>query len=79
MRDAGFSTPEVRTNQIVLLRGTGRRFWEITLREAAADILAAEASTHDELESICAEMRTIADDDSILLMLARVTQVWARV
>lgn len=78
MRDAGFSTPEVRTNQIVLLRGTGRRFWEITLREAA-DILAAEASTHDELESICAEMRTIADDDSILLMLARVTQVWARV
>jgi SAM-dependent methyltransferase len=79
MRDAGFSTPEVRTNQITLLRGTGKRFWEITLREAADDILAAGASTHDELESICAEMRTIAEDDSILLMLARVTQVWARV
>jgi SAM-dependent methyltransferase len=77
-RGAGFSEPEVRVKQIASLRGEQKRFWEITLREAAPAILAAGASTPEELESICGEMRGIADDESILLMLARVTQVWAR-
>lgn len=74
----GFSTPRVRVNQIALLQGRPKRFWEITLREAAPAILAVKASTADELESICTEMQAIASDNSILLMLARVTQVWAR-
>jgi len=64
-------------DQIAVLRGHGKRFWELTLREAAPAILAAGASTADELEWIYQEMRTIANDDSVLLMLARVTQVWA--
>lgn len=78
MRDAGFSRLEVRTNQIVLLRGDRQTILGDYLAGGWRHP-AAEASTHDELESICAGMRTIADDDSILLMLARVTQVWARV
>jgi SAM-dependent methyltransferase len=77
-RGAGFSQPEVRVKQIACLRGEQKRFWEITLREAAPAILAAGASTQEELESIRGEMRAIAEDESILLMLARVTQVWAR-
>jgi len=48
------------------------------LREATPAILAANASTAEELDAICEEMRKIAQDESILLMLARVTQVWAR-
>jgi len=40
--------------------------------------LAANASTSEELDAISGEMREIAKDESILLMLARVTQVWAR-
>lgn len=78
MRQAGFATPEVRVQQHASLRGERKRFWEITLQEAAPAIFAAGASTPEELESICAEMRTIANDESILLMLARVTGVWAR-
>ncbi len=74
----GFSQPDVNVNQIALLRGEEKRFWELTLREAAPAILAAHASSADELDVICAEMRQIAQDESILLMLARVTQVWAR-
>jgi len=50
----------------------------MTLREAASAILATSASSQRELDSIGAEMRAIADDPSVLLMLARVTQVWAR-
>lgn len=75
---AGFPEPEVQMNQISLLRGDGKKFWELTLREAAPAILAAHASTTEELQSICAEMQAIAENSSVLLMLARVTQVWAR-
>lgn len=74
----GFSQPEARVNQIALLRGEEKRFWELTLNEAAPAILAAHASTSEELHVICEEMREISQDESILLMLARVTQVWAK-
>lgn len=76
-REAGFTQPEVKVNQIALLRGEEKRFWELTLREAAPAILAAQASTSEELDAICEEMGRVAQDESILLMLARVTQVWA--
>jgi ubiquinone/menaquinone biosynthesis C-methylase UbiE len=78
VREAGFATPELLVKQIALLRGQAKRFWEITLREAAPAIFAAGASTPEDLESICAEMQTIAKDETTLLMLARVTQVWVR-
>jgi len=77
-REAGFGRPEVKVNQIAVLRGEEKRLWELTIREAAPAILAAHASTPEELDAICEEMRRIAQDESILLMLARVTQVWAR-
>ncbi len=77
-RETGFTQPETKVNQIAVLRGKEKRFWELTLREAASAILAAHASTSEELDAICEEMRKIAQDESILLMLARVTQVWAR-
>jgi hypothetical protein len=77
-RELGFSEPEAKVHQIALLRGEEKQFWELTLREAAPAILAARASTPEELDLICEEMRNIAHDESILLMLARVTHVWAR-
>lgn len=77
-RNAGFRRPEVKVIQIAVLRGEEKRFWELTLREAAPAILQAQVSTSDELDTICQEMRKIDQDESILLMLARVTQVWAK-
>ncbi len=77
-REVGFRQPEAKVIQIALLRGEEKRFWELTLREAAPAILAAQASTSEEIDAICEEMRKVAQDESILLMLARVTQVWAR-
>lgn len=76
--DAGFSKPEVRVYQHAVLRGPAKRFWEITLQEARPAILAAKVATPEELESVCSEMQGIARDESILLMLARVTQVWVK-
>ncbi|HXY51731.1 MAG TPA: methyltransferase domain-containing protein [Terriglobales bacterium] len=78
VHQAGFATPEVLVRQVVVLRGPAKSFWEITLREATPAILSAGASTSEELERICTEMQMIAQDDSTLLLLARVSQVWAR-
>lgn len=76
--EAGFTRPEVMVKQIAELRGPNKRFWEITLREATQAILAAGAATQEELDTICAGLRAIAEDETALVMLARVTQVWAR-
>jgi len=76
--ELGLGQLEVKVNQIALVRGEEKRLWELTLREAAPAILASEASTAEELDDICEEIRKIAEDESILVMLARVTQVWAR-
>ena len=64
--------------QIAELRGPSKRFWEITLREAAPAILATGVVTQEELDSVCVEIRSIAEDETTLVMLARVTQVWAK-
>jgi SAM-dependent methyltransferase len=56
-REAGFGQPEAEVNQIVVLRGEEKRFWELTLREAAPAILDARASISEELDAICEEMR----------------------
>jgi 2-polyprenyl-3-methyl-5-hydroxy-6-metoxy-1,4-benzoquinol methylase len=78
VREAGFARPEVMVKQIAELRGPNKRFWEITLREATPAILAAQGATQEELDTICTELRAIAQDETTLVMLARVTQVWAR-
>lgn len=77
-RAAGFSRLEIKMCQLAYLRGEEKRFWELTLREATPAILAAGASTPAELETICHEICKIAEDESTLVMLARVTQVWAK-
>ena len=74
----GCEPPKVHLMQLAFLRAEEKLFWAVTLREAAPAIFAVRASTPEELESICAEMLTIAADESTLLMLARVTQVGGR-
>ena len=78
VRETGFGRPEVVVKQIAELRGPHKLFWEITLREAAPAILAAGVATQEELDTVCGEIRAIAEDEATLVMLARVTQVWAR-
>lgn len=77
-REAGFATPEVTLKQTALLRGEGKRFWELTLREAAPAIGEAGAASAEELESLCDELGVIACDETTLVVLARVSQVWSR-
>lgn len=76
--EAGLVHPEVSVKTAAALRGEKKRFWALTLREAAPAILAVNAATPQELESICREIEQIAEDESILVVLATVTQVWAQ-
>ena len=78
VREAGFGRPEVVVKQIAELRGPRKRFWEITLQEAAPAILASSVVTKEELDAVCNEIKAVAMDETTLVMLARVTQVWAR-
>ena len=75
-REAGFRSPNILLKQIATLRGPAKQFWEMTLREATPAIIQAGAASAEELEAICAEMRAIARDETTLVVLPRISQVW---
>jgi SAM-dependent methyltransferase len=76
-REAGFRS-HVTLKQVAILHGPAKRFWELTLREAAGAIIDAGAASVGELGAICAEMQAIARDETTLLVMPRVSQVWIR-
>ena len=78
VREVGFATSEVSVRESWLQRGEAKRFWELTLREAAPAIIEAGAASAEELQSICAELQAIARDETTAVSIARVFQVWSR-
>jgi ubiquinone/menaquinone biosynthesis C-methylase UbiE len=75
-REAGFASPNISLRQVAILGGPAKKFWELTLREAAPAIIEAGAASPEELDAICAEMQDIARDETTLLVMPRVSQVW---
>lgn len=76
--EAGFETPQVRIQQHAFHRGEEKRLWELTLQEARPAIVEHGVAASEELDRICDELRRIAEDESVLVIAARVTQVCAR-
>ena len=76
--EAGFPAPEVTFNQPVLARGENKRLLELSVAEAGPAFIDAELITAEELERTLAEMRRLAADGSVLAVMPRMTQVWAR-
>ncbi len=77
-QSAGFRAPEIKMEQPAFLRGEEKRFWEMTLREAIPAIVEAGVAREEDIEQICEEMRVIAEDETILLVVTTVVQAWAR-
>lgn len=75
---AGIVQPEVVIRQPAFLRGEAKRFWALTLREAASAIIDCGAATAEELDDLCTQLSHIADDETKLVLIARVFQVWGR-
>jgi SAM-dependent methyltransferase len=75
---ADFSTPEITFNQPVVARGESKRFLEWSVAEAGPAFLAAGLVTHEELARLLGDMQRIAADETVLALMPRMSQVWAR-
>ena len=75
---AGFEEVEVRYNQPVVARGECKRLLELSVAEAGPALLESGLVTAAELDETISEMRRLATDDSVLAVMPRMSQVWAR-
>jgi hypothetical protein len=78
VRAAGFPMPEITFNQPVVARGESKRFLELSVAEAGPAFVEAGLITSWELDRTLLEMRRLAEDESILAVMPRMAQVWAR-
>ena len=78
VRAAGFPIPEITFNQPVLARGENKRFLELSVAEAGPAFIEAGLITAPELESTLAKMRRLNADQTVLAVMPRMAQVWAR-
>jgi SAM-dependent methyltransferase len=78
VRAAGFPEPQVTFNQPALARGEKKRLLELSVAEARPAFLEAGLITAKELERTLAEMRRLSADETVLAVMPRVSQVWAR-
>jgi SAM-dependent methyltransferase len=78
VRAAGFPAPEITFNQPVRARGEDKRFLELSVAEAAPAFVEAGLITAEELERTLVEMRRLSEDETILALMPRMAQVWAR-
>jgi SAM-dependent methyltransferase len=75
---AGFPAPEVTFNQPVLARGETKRLLELSVAEAGPAFIDAGLITAKGLERTLVEMRRLVADGSVLAVMPRMAQVWAR-
>jgi SAM-dependent methyltransferase len=78
VRDAGFPSAEVTFSQPVLARGEYKRLLELSVTEAGPAFVAAGLVTAEDLEDLLVDMRRQNADESVLAVMPRMTQVWAR-
>jgi SAM-dependent methyltransferase len=75
---AGFPAPAITFNQPVVARGESKRFLELSVAEAGPAFVCAGLITSRELHRTLVEMRRLAADESVLAVMPRMAQVWAR-
>ncbi|MFO0810331.1 MAG: hypothetical protein U0746_17040 [Gemmataceae bacterium] len=68
----------VALNQPVAARGETKRLLELSVAEAGPAFVAAGLIAADELDRTVDEMRRLAADETVVAVMPRMTQVWAR-
>jgi SAM-dependent methyltransferase len=76
--DANFSDADIAFNQPVFAKGEQKRLLELSVAEAGPAFVAAGLITKEELEQTLIEMRRLAADETVLALMPRMSQVWAR-
>ncbi|MCI0390791.1 MAG: methyltransferase domain-containing protein [Acidobacteria bacterium] len=75
---ADFYEPQITYNQPVEARGENKRLLELSVAEAGAGFVGAGLITSEELDHTLVEMRRIAEDETVIALMPRMSQVWAR-
>jgi len=75
---ADFAQPEITFNQPVLAQGENKQLLELSVAEAGPSFVQAGLLTNEELVATVAEMRRLTEDETVLALMPRMSQVWAR-
>jgi len=76
--NARFSQLEITFNQPVFSRGENKRLLELSVAEAGPSFVSAGLVSREQLRETVAEMRRLGDDETVLAVMPRMSQVWAR-
>jgi SAM-dependent methyltransferase len=76
--NARFSQVEITFNQPVFADGENKRLMELSVAEAGPSFVAAGILSRERLNQTVAEMRRLAEDRTVLAIMPRMSQVWAR-
>lgn len=74
----GFTTPEVALAQPAIVRGETKRLMEWSITEGAPNLIAAGLTTQEEINQILVGIKALAEDETTVFGISRVTQVWAK-
>jgi SAM-dependent methyltransferase len=75
---AGFPAPEITFNQPVVARGENKRLLELSVAEAGRSFVEAGLITAEALNRTLREMQHVSADETVLALMPRMAQVWAR-
>lgn len=76
--NAKFSQVEITFNQPVFSKGENKRLLELSVAEAGPSFVSAGLVSHEQLNETVAEMRRLGDDETVLAVMPRMSQVSAR-
>jgi SAM-dependent methyltransferase len=76
--NARFSQVEITFNQPVFAHGENKRLLELSVAEAGQSFIAAGLISREKLNETIAEMRRLGEDRTVLAIMPRMSQVWAR-
>ena len=76
--NAKFSQVGITFNQPVFAKGENKRLLELSVAEAGPSFVSAGLVSHEQLKETVAEMRRLGDDETVLAVMPRMSQVWAR-
>lgn len=76
--NAKFSQVEITFNQPVFSRGENKRLLELSVAEAGPSFVSAGLVSREQLGETLAEMQRLGDDETVLAVMPRMSQVWAR-
>jgi hypothetical protein len=75
---ADFLEAEITFNQPVFASGEKKRLLELSVAEAGPSFAAAGLISQGDLEQLLNEMRHLAEDQTVLAIMLRMSQVIAR-